>query len=226
MPSYKHTRKNKRHSKLRKTRHRGRRGLRRKQVGGVSCADIANPSIKQVCKGLQAQRSTKFASEVPAGDYTIYWKALQPITTTNDKSLYKVCHNYSLFSLLGGDTEIGMDSSYVQTLLASCPNGGTCNSTGILPARTNTMSKQISTFPVRLYTLKNSNGPIAHSSRFEGGRWWHKFNGVNALVSIEGQEDFFKYNKVSEFTLTAYKVPAEMFENGVETIESAVMTIV
>jgi hypothetical protein len=258
MSSYKQTKKVRRRSNRRKTRHSRQEGgfftflrgladriIGRKKAGGVRCDfslnenhrnDIQDQEIKKVCKSLQSHRGTKFGAEVPVGNYKVYWKALQPTTPGDDKSLYKVCHNYSLFSLLGGETQVGIDSSSVQVLLASasCQERKTCNSTGILP-RTNTMSREISTFPIRLYQLKPSKNKKelpAHSARFEGGRWWHKFYGINALVSIEGHENeadpenFFKYNIVRQFNLTAYKVPAEMFENGVETIQSTVITIV
>lgn len=218
---------------------KSRRNTKRKTIRRHRGGDNTNSSIKQLFNSLKSQHK-RYPNELQKGTYTIYLKELSENNLNKDK----ICHNYSLFSLLGEDNQVNANSEYVQTLLggniwqnngnfkhidALCNENTTCNSTKILPARKNFMFRETGRFKVRLYNLKgdaNVNGLPAHSSRFEGGLWWHKFNGINALISIKNHPDFFQYNILREFDLIAYKVPSEMFKDNKEKIQIMELVIV
>jgi len=164
----------------------------------------------------------------PRGNYTIHIKMLSDDNINKDK----ICHHYSLFSLydIPSNTECcSIDSKYFKQLLKpecnhgscefkdSCLGNKVCNATELLKCE---KSCEKIKYKVRLYNFSdekiNDTHFFPHSSRFENGLWWHKFNGNNCLFSIEEEPDFFKYKVVKEISIDSYAVPNSKFKESLE----------
>lgn len=127
----------------------------------------------------------------------------------------KICHHYSLFSLIGDKVPIDPQSITNEFFFFADKNKIYDMTQFFSPAIENREKK---IFKVRLYKFsKNSqnDGYIVHTSRYELEHWWHKFNGIDCLVAFD-EQDFENFGDVviREINVEAYDVPATMYEDG------------
>jgi len=119
----------------------------------------------------------------------------------------KICHHYAFGGLRGDYKEFDI-TKLAQTLDAFYDYQGQ-----IIPAFADHDGETLdvggkiadvggqTAFPVRMLD------DMAHSTRLEDGRWWHKFNGLPFLVSVEG-DDNLGYPLTASFTVLSAARPA------------------
>lgn len=182
-----------------------RRKSRRKylyQKGGVDCLDSVIKKIKETFGKI---------TEVKDKTMTIYMRELIPEKRLN------ICHHYSLFSLIGDGVPTPPGSDGISNELFR-EGESPYDMTLYLGNYGNDNNLQKKLFKVRLYKFSPGNndaGYIVHTSRFENGHWWHKFNNIDCLVSFnETQFENFGDTVIREIDILAYDVPNSMFEDG------------
>jgi hypothetical protein len=221
MTSYHKSRKN------RKTRRNtSRKSVRRQRGGELQSNEQIKTDIKNALLNKYRFDQKNENGKFPAGKYTVHIQYLSdsPTNATDSNRPFnrnKICHHYSLFSLIDAlqtnSTKCcGEESSMFRTIDAACKDGGSCTIKSVHNIGLPTKKVKVRFYSLPL-SLARKHEPISqarnHSARYEQlagdteERWWHKFGGTNALISIDGLEDI-GYNKIKEFTLDAYEVPS------------------
>lgn len=162
-------------------------------------------------------------------NFKVHFRHLNADETHKDK----ICHHYSLFSLYNGIPNCcGLDSQAFKDVLAPICSAGewgfeVCNfrNSCTIPCKSHTKihcdSCPVKEYNVRLYNKDDPRNTsfFDHSSRFENGLWWHKFNGVNALIAIESDNENdvnFNYPVTKEIKIESYDVPNIYFKDNVD----------
>lgn len=162
-------------------------------------------------------------------NFKVHFRHLNEDETHKDK----ICHHYSLFSLYNDISNCcSLDSqAFIDVLKPICiPDElgiEVCNfrNSCMVPCKSHTKilcdGCPTKKYNVRLYNKDEPTDTsfFDHSSRFENGLWWHKFNGVNALIAIESDNEDdvnFNYPVTKLIEIESYDVPNTYFKDNVD----------
>lgn len=227
MTSYRKSRKN-RKSRRKMTK----RSIRHQRGGELQSNEEIKTFIKNSLLSKYKFDQKNENGKFPPGRYTVHIKYLSdsPINTEEHNRPFnrnKICHHYSLFSLIDGLQKnsaqcCSIQSNMFKAIDKACEDKDSCAIKDAHNVELPTKKVKVRFYSLPL-SLQNKKKGISqsrdHSSRYEQlpgdtqERWWHKFASVNALISIDGLEDI-GYNNIKEFTLDAYDVPPEVYKSG------------